>query len=70
MICIRTSITATAKHAMPTTTTDHLVRSGLPRTPATRAATLVDATFIGLQLDQELARRTYAGSQSGAANVA
>jgi AcrR family transcriptional regulator len=33
---------------------DHLVSSGLPRTSARRAATLVDATFIGLQLDQDL----------------
>jgi AcrR family transcriptional regulator len=33
---------------------DHLVRSGVPASDARRAASLVDATFMGLQIDQPL----------------
>jgi AcrR family transcriptional regulator len=33
---------------------DHLVRTGLPRSEARRATNLVDATFMGLQMDQPL----------------
>ncbi|MEP6815301.1 MAG: TetR/AcrR family transcriptional regulator, partial [Marmoricola sp.] len=33
---------------------DHLSASGVPRRNARRAATLVDATFMGLQLDQQV----------------
>jgi AcrR family transcriptional regulator len=33
---------------------DHLARAGLPKTDARRAALLVDATFMGLQMDQPL----------------
>jgi AcrR family transcriptional regulator len=33
---------------------DHLARAGVPRAQARRAANLVDATFMGLQMDQPL----------------
>ncbi|MDQ6641120.1 MAG: TetR/AcrR family transcriptional regulator [Actinomycetota bacterium] len=33
---------------------DHLTASGVPRRSSRRAATLVDATFMGLQLDQQV----------------
>jgi AcrR family transcriptional regulator len=33
---------------------DHLVRAGMPRSLARRASDLVDATFVGLQMDQPL----------------
>ena len=34
---------------------DHLTRSGLARSAARRAVTLIDATFMGLQIDEPLA---------------
>ena len=38
----------------------HLTRSGVPRPLAKRAATVIDATFLGLQLDAPLDVRTAA----------
>jgi AcrR family transcriptional regulator len=43
-----------ANAAWMTALSDHLVRSGVPERNAARAANLIDATFMGLQIDQPL----------------
>jgi AcrR family transcriptional regulator len=43
-----------ANAAWMTALSDHLVRSGVPETNAAPAANLIDATFMGLQIDQPL----------------
>lgn len=49
-----TSIVSEANERWLDAVADHLAASGVPPRSARRAATLVDATFMGLQLDQQV----------------